>query len=140
MTKTRTRSGSCLCGTVRLTAYEPENRVGACNCSMCRIWGGGPLLAVDCGTEVQIANEDRVTVFGSSEWAERGFCSICGTHLFYRLKRTGQVFAPAGLFTDQDGFNFDHQVFIDEKPDYYEFANQTHDMTGAEVIAKYGGG
>ena len=25
--------------------------VGACLCSMCRKWGGGPLLAADCGTD-----------------------------------------------------------------------------------------
>jgi len=44
---------------------------------------------------------------------------------------------PAGLFDDQDGFVFDHQVFIDNKPDYYSFANETDDMTEAEVVAKY---
>ena len=32
-----------------------------------------------------------------------------------------------------------HQVFVDERPSYYEFANKTDDMTGAEVFAKYGG-
>ena len=32
---------------------------------------------------------------------------------------------------------FGLQVFIDEKPDYYEFANETKDMTGAEVFAKF---
>lgn len=44
----------------------------------------------------------------------------------------------AGLLDDQTGFTFDHQVFVDERPDYYEFAFQTHDMTGPEVIATYG--
>jgi len=33
---------------------------------------------------------------------------------------------------------YDHQVFIDEKPSMYRFANETEDMTGAEVFAKYG--
>ncbi len=32
---------------------------------------------------------------------------------------------------------FDHQVFIDQKPAYYEFANQTKNMTGAELFAMY---
>jgi hypothetical protein len=107
---------------------------------MCRTWGGGPLLAVDCGTEVEIDGEEKITVFDSSAWAERGFCSICGTHVFYRLKQNGQVIMSAGIFEDQTGFTFDHQVFIDEKPDYYDFANETENMTGAEVFARFGGG
>ncbi len=32
---------------------------------------------------------------------------------------------------------FDKQIFIDEKPSFYCFANETNKMTGAEVFAKY---
>jgi hypothetical protein len=70
-------------------------------------------------------------------WAERGFCNKCGSHLFYRLKESKQHIIPVGLFADCGMFVFDHQVFIDEKPAYYCFANETNDMTGAEVFAKY---
>lgn len=35
-------------------------------------------------------------------------------------------------------FVFDHQVFIDEKPDFYAFANQTRKPTGAELFAQHG--
>ncbi len=77
-------------------------------------------------------------MFDSSAWAERGFCSQCGSHLFYRLKETGRFMLPAGLLDDEDGLTFDHQVFIDEKPSYYRFANETKDMTGAEIFAMYG--
>jgi hypothetical protein len=97
-------------------------------------------MAVACGADVEIEGEEHVTTFDSSEWAERGFCSKCGTHLYYRLKQSGQTIVSAGLFDDQTGWTFDHQVFIDEKPDYYEFANRTHDLTGAEVFAKFSGG
>jgi len=44
---------------------------------------------------------------------------------------------PAGLFDDDQAFEMDHQIFIDEKPNYYSFANKTDNMTGAEVFAKY---
>jgi hypothetical protein len=43
----------------------------------------------------------------------------------------------AGLFGDVEGYVFDHQVFIDERPGFYEFANKTKDMTGAELFALY---
>ncbi len=136
MTTTTPRTGSCLCGAVRITANQAKNHVGACHCSMCRTWGGGPLMAIDCGTEVEVEGEDHVSVFESSEWAERGFCSKCGTHLYYRLKQNGQFFVAAGIFSDSSGLAFDHQVFIDEKPDYYAFVNETKNMTGAEVFAR----
>ena len=48
-------------------------------------------------------------------------------------------FMPPGIFENQDHFNFDHQVCIDSKPAYYAFANQTEDMTCAELFAKFGG-
>ena len=114
--------------------------MGACHCSMCRKWGGGPLLAIDCGTNVEIVGEEHVTAYDSSDWAQRGFCNRCGTHLFYRLKENNQYVVPVGLFDDQPDISFGSQIFIDEKPGYYTFANQTTFMTGAEVFAKYGPG
>ena len=42
---------------------------------------------------------------------------------------------PAGIFDNSEGLVFDHQIFIDEKPEYYSFANETKNMTGEEVFA-----
>jgi len=137
MSETRSGNGNCLCGAVEFNVAIVSTHVHACHCSMCRRWSGGPLMAIDCGTDVVFQGEVNITVFDSSEWAERGFCSKCGSHLFYRLKETGQHIMPAGLFDDQDGFVLDHQVFIDNKPGFYSFANKTDDMTEAEVFAKY---
>ena len=38
---------------------------------------------------------------------------------------------------DGTGFEFKEQIFIDRKPSYYEFANQTENLTEAEVFAKF---
>ena len=132
------RKAHCLCGAVRMTVKQASTSAGACHCNMCRRWAGGPLIAVDCGTDVSIEGEEHVSVFDSSAWAERGFCSKCGSHLFYRLKENRQFMLPAGLLDDEGGLIFDHQVFIDEKPPYYRFANETKNMTGAEIFAMYG--
>lgn len=133
----RENRGRCLCGAVGVVAKAMSTHVGVCHCGTCRKWGGGPMMAADCGTEVELEGEENIAVFNSSEWAERGFCKACGTHLFYRLKGNGQYIMPAGLFAEDDGLVFDHQVFIDEKPGYYAFANETKDMTGAELFAQY---
>jgi len=129
--------GRCLCGAVRVVVTKSSHQVGVCHCKTCRTWAGGPLFAVDCGTDVRFEGEDNISIFQSSEWAERGFCRTCGSHLFYRLKQNGQYMLPVGLLEDGGHWTFDHQVFIDEKPDFYAFANETKDMTGAEVFAKF---
>ena len=95
-------------------------------------------MAMNCGSHVTFDGQNSVSVFNSSAWAERGFCTTCGSHLFYRLKESDEYIVPAGLFDDQDAFVFDTQVFIDRKPSFYSFENQTNDMTEAEIFEKYG--
>ncbi len=137
MSGTSEKKGQCLCGEVRITAPEAGDKVGACHCKMCRRWGGGPYMEITCGADVVIDGAENVSVFDSSKWAERGFCKLCGTHLFYRLKGTGQHMIPVGLFDDSDDLVLDHEVFIDEKPAFYSFAEKTEQMTGAELFAKF---
>jgi len=129
--------GHCLCGEVEIKTLFMSPDVGACHCSMCRKWGGGPLLAVDCNADVTFSGENSISVYSSSDWAERGFCAKCGTHLFYRLKQNGQYIVPVGLFDGVESVNFDHQIFIEEKPEYYSFVNETKNMTGEEVFAQF---
>jgi hypothetical protein len=95
-------------------------------------------MEIDCGSAVVIDGSENVTVFDSSDWAERGFCRNCGSHLFYRIKETGQHMMPVGLFEDDENFVFESQVFIDEKPSFYRFANETRNLTRAEIFAMYG--
>ncbi|WP_035230742.1 GFA family protein [Alcanivorax nanhaiticus] len=130
-------SGRCLCGHVSLTAKPQSAHVGACHCDMCRKWGGGPLMVVDCG-EVSIQGDDSVGVYPSSDWAERGFCKQCGTHLFYRLKEGGFYAIPVGMLDGEDDWQFAEQVFIDSKPGYYSFAEKTRNLTGEELFAQFG--
>lgn len=128
--------GQCLCGAVRVEAPDARE-IGACHCGYCRRWGGGgPMLAVHCGTGVRFEGADQIGVFVSSDWAERAFCHRCGTHLYYKLLPTGEFFVPAGLF-DTDDFEITQQIYIDKKPDFYDLANQTPVMTEAQVLAQF---
>ena len=137
MTDTREVHGRCLCGTVRMTVKPKNNSVGACHCSMCRRWGGGPLFAVECSADIDIEGDEAVSVYRSSDWAERGFCNRCGTNLFYRFRPDGHYAIPVGLLDDGGNWVFDEQIFIDEKPAYYSFANETKNLTGPEVFAMF---
>lgn len=139
MSETVEAKGSCLCGAIDVTAKTASLNVGVCHCSTCRKWSGGPLLAIDCQSDVSFSEGDSLSIYNSSEWAERGFCAKCGTHLFYRLKDANQYIMPVGLFDLKEDVSMDHQIFIEEKPSYYCFANETKNMTGAEVFEQFSG-
>ena len=126
--------GKCLCGSIEVST--PDHRdIGLCHCSMCRRWSGGPMFAVHCGTEVQFNGQSPAT-YRSSDWAERGFCGRCGTHLFYRLLPGNEYMLPAGIFQDQD-FELTSEIFIDEKPAFYELGNDTRKLTGQQVFEQF---
>ena len=133
-------NGNCLCGACQVVAASVNMNVGACHCDMCRKWSGGPFLSVNCGSKVSFVSAGAISVFDSSEWAERGFCKQCGTHLYYRLKPNNHYYVPIGLFNTPENVVFDHQIFIDSKPCYYAFANETKKLTGAEVFAQFADG
>jgi len=94
-------------------------------------------VSIDCGTSFSVTDDSQIAVFESSSWAERGFCRKCGSHLYYRIKEANQYEVPVGLFDELEDFELKCQVFIDAKPLFYSFANETSDMTAAEVFAKY---
>ena len=129
-------SGGCLCAGVRFTAALRDRGFGACHCSMCRRWTAGPFLSIEC-QDVAIADTTHLGVYRSSTWAERGFCKQCGTPLFYRLVDRDFYAVSIEAFDDNEAFAFTSQIFIDEKPAYYTFANSTKTMTGPEVFAAF---
>ncbi|HUG72976.1 MAG TPA: GFA family protein [Steroidobacteraceae bacterium] len=111
--------------------------MNACHCNMCRRWGGAPMMSVHCGPDVSFEGADKIETFRSSDWAERAFCSVCGTHLYYRFIPVNDHILSVGLFQDGPEFLFLEQIFIDQKPNSYDFSNATSRLTAAEVFAKY---
>jgi hypothetical protein len=128
--------GVCLCESVTIEASHAGN-FEACHCGICRRWGGGPFLAVHCDSKIAVTGNEFVKVFASSDWAERGFCGNCGTHLYYHLIPTDEYIVSLGIFQNDKGFNFKQQIFIDKKPDYYAFSNSTETLTERQVFDQY---
>ena len=129
--------GHCLCGAVRVRLTPPVPHVEACHCAMCRRWGGGAYLSLRGVPDPEIEGAGEIVRYASSDWAERGFCGKCGSHLFYFYKPKRSYSFAAGLFDGLEGFALDEEIFIDEKPAYYDFAGERERLTQAEVIAKY---
>ena len=140
MSDPQTLSGGCICGAVRFTAVPKEHGYGVCHCSTCRQWSGGPLFAIDCGDTVRVEDASALASYRSSEWAERQFCKTCGTNLFYKIVDQDHWIVSSEAFDESDTFKLTSEIFIDDKPDHYAFANDTKKMTGAEVFAAFAAG
>jgi len=126
--------GQCLCGAVRLEATFGAREMGVCHCSMCRRWSGGVFLAVEC-QDVSFDSVEHLGVYESSEWGERCFCKTCGSTLMWRSKDGAHKAVSVQVFENPSSFTLASQIFIDEKPTSYSFAEATKNMTGPEFIA-----
>lgn len=128
--------GGCLCGAVRYSAEKAEPHYHACHCGMCRRWSGGPIMATSVAN-VTFEGEQHIKRYPSSEWAERGFCEVCGSGLFYYLKPADSYMLPVGTFDNADRFKLEGEIFIDNKPDGYAFDGNHPRLTEAEALAKF---
>jgi len=136
MTEELSLMGKCMCGAVKISASARKPSVAACHCDMCRRWSAGPFMAVNCQI-VTFEGEENIGRIRSSDWAERGFCTKCGSNLFYHLVESSDYQISAGLFDDQSTLRMSLQVFTDSKPQYYAFSNETKMMNAAEVVAAF---
>ncbi len=69
MTDTIVGNGHCLCGKVEVTTNTMGRHIDSCHFRMCRRRSGGPLMGVDCGTDVEFVGEENIEVYRSSGWA-----------------------------------------------------------------------
>ncbi len=129
--------GACLCKKVHVELPETNAHIGACHCEMCLTWCGGPGFAIDVDDRVTFRGEEYIKVYKSSDWGERAFCSECGTNVYYRLVEPNKYFVYAGIFGVDSNLVLDHQIYIDEKPAYYNFVEQTPTFTGEQVAAMF---
>lgn len=104
---------------------------------MCQQWCGGQGMAIDAVDKLAIVGKKSLKKFAFYAWAERAFCSECGSSIYYRLKDTNKYFVYAGLFSKSDKLVLDHQTYVDHKPSYYSFAEKTPMITEAEVFAMF---
>ena len=127
--------GHCLCGAVTITLDDPRHEVEICQCAMCRRWGGA-FYAGQTGANPQVSGEDLVTVYRSSEWAERAFCSRCGSGLWFRFLPTGNRSFSAGLFDAAATHGVEKEIFSDERAEWCRLEGDHPRQTGDEVIAE----
>ncbi|MEL1249919.1 GFA family protein [Aurantiacibacter gilvus] len=130
-----TIKGHCLCGAVSISVSQPKQSVEICQCDMCRRWGGSFYAALT-GESFEIAGEVAITVYRSSDWAERAFCGTCGSNLWYKFLPTGNRSFLAGLFDDAAKYSIEKEIFSDEAPAWCQLAGTHSRQTGEEVLAE----
>ncbi len=125
----------CLCGGVAVHFSSLPDTVGVCHCAMCRRWTSGPWMAVQ-APGCTISGE-TLAVFSSSDFAERGFCTRCGTHIFHRPKDGPELAISAGLLPCE-GLAITREIFHDAKPPWYRFEAQSHKRSALSMALEWG--
>lgn len=116
--------GTCLCGGV---SFEVEGALErppeACHCTQCRKQSSHFFVSANVRREtLTIHGADKVTWYRSSEKVQRGFCSVCGSPLFWNPMIEGYDFIAVamGAFDSATGTRLAKHIFVGDKGDYYE--------------------
>lgn len=115
-------NGRCLCGEVEFEVTGKLRDVMYCHCEQCRKQTGHYFAATATKLEnIEISGSENITWFKSSERAERGFCSKCGSALFWKLSDgSGHISILAGALDNPTGLKATSHIYCDQKGDYYE--------------------
>lgn len=117
-------TGGCYCGRVRYRARDVGRDVVECHCSQCRRQAGHRYASVGVSTsDVTIEGEDGVTWFSASPDAERGFCSTCGSHLFWKRTDQDHMSLLAASVDEPTHLRMTKHIFVADKGDYYEISD-----------------
>jgi hypothetical protein len=116
--------GSCLCGAVSFEVAGALAPPDACHCSQCRKQTGHYWASTDVArAALTVHGEDNVTWFRSSEKVRRGFCSKCGSTLFWDPTGKDKIAVAMGAFETPTGTRLHRHIFVADKGDYYEIAD-----------------
>ncbi len=125
-------SGGCLCGGVRFRVNGPLSDVGACHCSQCRRMTGHYFAAASCArTDLSFESDETLAWYESSAMARRGFCSRCGSTLFWQGSDRDDIDILAGSLDAPTGLVMIDHIFVADKGDYYEIADGLPQYAGA---------
>lgn len=81
--------GGCLCGAIEFAFQPPSLWCAHCHCTLCRRAHGAAFVTwvgVD-KARFNFLKQDSLKWYRSSQEAERGFCTTCGSSLFFRSRR-----------------------------------------------------
>lgn len=116
--------GHCECGGVAFTITAALKPPSACHCTQCRrtsghIWAGTTVMNED----FRLDQSESLAWYRSSDRAERGFCTRCGSSLFYRPIDSDHVSVAMGAIDAPTEVKLHRHIFAGFKGDYYEIGD-----------------
>lgn len=113
-------TGGCLCGKVRFKTEARLRNVVYCHCEQCRRQTGLYFAATAIPRDdLVIDGSDNITWFAASDFARRGFCSSCGSALFWDGKGLPYVSVLAGAIDDPSQLVAECHIFTENRPLFY---------------------
>jgi hypothetical protein len=121
---TERHCGSCMCGAVTFEVGGSLSPPDACHCTQCRKQSGHYFASTDVPRgALSVTGAEHLAWFQSSERVRRGFCRQCGSSLFWDPVGKDIVGVAMGAFDGTTGTQLAIHIFVAEKGDYYEIAD-----------------
>jgi len=116
--------GSCLCGAVSFEVAGELPPPDACHCTQCRKQSGHFWVSTDVPkSDLTIRGAEHLSWFRSSDKVQRGFCSRCGSSLFFEPFHRDWIGVAMGAFDGPTGSRMGLHIFVAEKGDYYDITD-----------------
>jgi hypothetical protein len=116
--------GSCNCGAVKFSLAELPTGATACHCTQCRKQSGHYFASANLPkAAVELTGGDNLTWYQSSEKVRRGFCSKCGSWLFWEPVRGDWTSVALGSIDGKTGLKLERHIFVAHKGDYYSIGD-----------------
>ena len=91
---------------------------------MCRKSSGHFFASTDVPrAALTIHGADKLTWYRSSEKVRRGFCSTCGSSLFWDPIQKDRIGIAMGALDSPTGTRLGMHIFVADKGDYYDIAD-----------------
>ena len=119
-------TGRCLCGAVRYEVRGQLRDVVNCHCDECKRWNGAVGSYAATRAEYLVVSSDALRWIASPHSdrnAQRGFCSTCGSSLFWHAGAGDSVSIAAGTLDRPTGLRTVGHWYAHQAGDYYELAN-----------------
>lgn len=123
-------TGSCHCGEVAFRATGPMRPIVVCHCTDCLNLAGNSWAATATANTRFLLTKgaDTLDWYASSDFAERGFCSHCHAHLFYRRHGADKISISLGALDTLDGLFVSGQIYTKSLPPAYRIAPDAPDL------------
>ena len=108
--------GGCHCGVVRFSIIGALDRVVACHCRDCLKCTGNSVAATAVFNDQITITGDTLSWYRSSAQAEQGFCSACGSSLFYRGMDSPTISITAGVMDNPGVLEFGGHIHLHDHP------------------------